>query len=555
MATPLIPTWPGAEYAAHQVAGINWMLNQEKVGIDCSGTLVHGGILGDEMGLGKTIQSLALIVNNPVKRTLILGPLPVRKQWQEAAARCDVNLYIAESAEWKAQGKIRPKRPNVFIGHYDRLNSNKALFSDMKFNRIILDEAHRVRNPRTSSAKNVLGIIEAAEFRWVLTGTPIVNELADAVVYLRFIGCPVEEGKRTWQPQYKEWVKKVYLARLMSEVEAPAGLCLPPEPDVDIRDLDFTNDDEEKIYNAIYRNLESQMRNAQALRGRAYNLLILQILLRLRQVSITPQIYIEARRKEEWGYMGPDFAIPSRKFKEIEGLLSQSQSAGESNRWIIFCQFKAEIDLLRKFLRGMDCVGNILEYHGSMSLKERDEAIAASKIATPGKQDVFLIQIHSGGTGLNLQHYNRVIFTSNWWTAALMDQAIGRAVRIGQKEKVKVYLLRLSAESTFNIDSFIIEKADRKRMLASQFLSWSIGPDGTQREAAAVDDDDEDYDDGESTAASEPGDMDEEESPAPRPLPGSAHPLVHNHRQHLQALAAIAQPYVDLVGGADEDPQ
>lgn len=551
MASSLIPTWPGAEYAEHQINGINWMMQQEKVGVVCDGTLVHGGILGDEMGLGKTIQSLALILNNPVKRTLILGPLPVRKQWQEAAARCDVNLYIAESAEWKAVSKIRSKRPEIFIGHYDRLNSNKALFSDMKFNRIILDEAHRIRNPRTSSAKNALGIIEAAEFRWVLTGTPIVNELMDAVVYLRFIGCPVEEGKRTWQPQYKEWVKKVYLARLMSEITPPPGLTLPPEPDVDIRDLDFTNDDEEKIYNAIYRNLEVQMRNAQALRGRAYNLLILQILLRLRQVSITPQIYIEARRKEEWGYMGPDFTIPSRKFQEIEGLLTQSQSAGESNRWIIFCQFKAEIELLRKFLRGMDCVGNILDYHGSMNLKERDEAIAASKIATPGKQDVFLIQIHSGGTGLNLQHYNRVIFTSNWWTAALMDQAIGRAVRIGQKEKVKVYLLRLSAESTFNIDSFIIEKADRKRMLASQFLSWSIGPSGVPREAAgAAEDDDEGYDDGESTATEEPGDVYEE------PVPSrSAHPLVYNPRQYLQALAAIAQPYVDLVAGEDEDPK
>ena len=78
-----------------------------------------------------------------------------------------------------------------------------------------------------------------------------------------------------------------------------------------------------------------------------------------------------------------------------------------------------------------------------------------------------LIQLQAGGVGLNLQEYDRIIFVSPWWTSALTDQAIARAVRMGQTEVVKVYHLRLAAESdtTINIDELINNKADEKRKM------------------------------------------------------------------------------------------
>ena len=123
-------------------------------------------------------------------------------------------------------------------------------------------------------------------------------------------------------------------------------------------------------------------------------------------------------------------------------------------------------------------------------MKERDEAIAESHVPSSGnKQDVILIQLQAGGTGLNLQHYDRVIFISPWWTAALLDQAMGRAVRIGQKNTVKVYWLKLKTESeeTFNIDSFIMDKADSKRDLGQRFLGFSVAaPRSSLRERIAA---------------------------------------------------------------------
>jgi SNF2 family DNA or RNA helicase len=106
-----------------------------------------------------------------------------------------------------------------------------------------------------------------------------------------------------------------------------------------------------------------------------------------------------------------------------------------------------------------------------MNQAERTAVLATSKKTT--ETTVMLLQLQAGGVGLNLQEYDRIIFVSPWWTAALMDQAIARAVRMGQTEVVKVYHLQLAAEkeATINIDTMINAKASEKRkMLENMFL-------------------------------------------------------------------------------------
>jgi SNF2 family DNA or RNA helicase len=470
---PLKPTWADASYAEHQAEGIEWMLNQEMNGCEVvpDTPLVRGGILGDEMGLGKTIQSLALIVNSKVSKTLIITPLAVRKQWEDAALRCNLNVFTAEK-EWKIHGNDLFSRKTVFLAHYEKVVSDFSLFHDMGFGRVILDEAHRIRNLKTVTATKIFQI--KAAHRWALTATPIVNDMDDAVAYLKFIGCPVRDTN-SWQSEYQSWIPKVYMARTLDECEAPAGLTMPPVPIVETRLLDIKNETEKELYDGIISNIESKWRNAQRANGQEYTLLLLMILLRLRQVSVHPDIYVKAREKEAFGWSGPVFHQPSRKFDEVALLLREGYETKKSHRWIIFCQFKEEIVMLKEFLKGFPFVGSVLEYHGSMNLNERQDMIEKSKIVSPDHlQDVFLIQLQSGGTGLNLQHYNRIIFISPWWTAALLNQAVGRAVRIGQTEVVKIYWLKLKSENAFDIDTFIMDKADTKRDLAANFLSLSF---------------------------------------------------------------------------------
>lgn len=480
--SPLIPTWAGVSYASHQQEGITWMLKQEENGYvlttEKGEHIVRGGILGDEMGLGKTVQALALIVNSTAKKTLIVMPLAVKKQWEEAAMRCDVNVFTPTQwgARWVQQKSAGSSKPIIHIAHYDKIANKGALCEGEKYDRVIIDEAQTIRNSKTKKAKAVLEI--EAKYKWVLTATPIVNQMDDAVTYLKFIGAPIAANSGKWRDEYEEWVRNLYMARTLTMCEAPAGLTMPPDAIKETRYLDFTNPDEEKIYTSIHSGLESQWRSAQALSGKSYILEQFSILLRLRQISVNPQIYIKSRQKEPFGWVGPEFQTVSRKFDEVASLLRESHEAGVSNRWIIFCQFHEEMDMMTKFLSAFPFIGSVLQYHGGMAMKERDQAIKESHVFSPNaKQDVFLIQLQAGGTGLNLQHYDRIIFVSPWWTSALLDQAIGRAVRIGQKNVVKIYWLRLKTENdeSFNIDSFIMDKADSKRELGLKFQGFSAG--------------------------------------------------------------------------------
>lgn len=490
MAT-LTPVWQGASYAPHQEAGINWMLKQEAEGYpmpENPDVVVRGGILGDEMGLGKTFQSLGLIINGQAKKTLIVSPLAVKKQWEDAAKKCGINLFTPTpfGGKWICQVDAGSDRPIVHVAHYDKIANRSELCEGQKYDRVILDEAQTIRNAGTKKAKSVLEI--PATYKWALTATPIVNGMKDVVTYLKFIGFPTGSSG-AWRPNYETWIRNCYLARTNDCCEAPAGLTMAPEPVIEDRCLDFTSEEEARVYEGIYKNLESQWRMAQAMKGKSYTLAMFSILLRLRQVSVNPQIYIKARQKEAFGWSGPEFAQVSRKFDEISMLLRDSHEAGVSNRWIIFCQFHEEMEMLNEFLKVFPFVGSVLQYHGGMSMKERDAAIAASHVPSSGaKQDVFLIQLQAGGTGINLQHYDRIIFVSPWWTSALLDQAKGRAVRIGQKNVVKIYWLKLKTEDTkkFNIDSFIMEKADKKRSLGETFLGWSVST-----ESVDVSDDEE----------------------------------------------------------------
>jgi SNF2 family DNA or RNA helicase len=150
--------------------------------------------------------------------------------------------------------------------------------------------------------------------------------------------------------------------------------------------------------------------------------------------------------------------------------------ADKTHKYIIFCQFNDEMSLIREFLLSERLVADekILLYNGSMNQSERELVLTRSKATT--ELTVLLIQLQAGGVGLNLQEYDRIIFVSPWWTSALMDQAIARAVRMGQKEVVHVYHLRLAAErgvdmkDAISIDDLVNAKAEEKRKLLEKLF-------------------------------------------------------------------------------------
>ena len=69
-----------------------------------------------------------------------------------------------------------------------------------------------------------------------------------------------------------------------------------------------------------------------------------------------------------------------------------------------------------------------------------------------GKAVVMVVQIVSGGAGLNLQFCRRILFLSQHWNPAVVHQAVGRAVRIGQSHVVDIHFFSIVDEVAENLD-------------------------------------------------------------------------------------------------------
>lgn len=471
------PLWNEFSYFQHQLDGIKWMLDKEINGTlvpNRDGTMkttIWGGFQCDDMGLGKTIQIISVIINNLKPSTLLIAPLAMIDTWSSLLQRAGCAVYEVDKdakIPWKLMNdpdsSIPDLCPAVYISNYEKLYHNPSIFRK-SWDRVVLDEAHKIRNGDGETARYARKI--NAPIRWAVTGTPLVNSLKDIVSLLAFLGVPYSPLWR-WEPRYLRILPDIVIHRSLNELRKVIKEA-PPLPEIHNEILSFTTKAEEEFYFGVQGATKNLMENYS--KDLLSSTEAFKLLLRLRQISVHPQVYINAKRREDMGYKRPDWEDETTKLEKIKEII-KTDSDNKVHKYIVFCQFNDEMALIRQFLLN-ECIvedENILLYNGSMTQKERSYVLAKSKATT--ETTVMLLQLQAGGVGLNLQEYDRIIFVSPWWTSALMDQAIARAVRIGQKEVVKVYYLRLAAEheNAINIDEMINGKAEEKRKMLEKLF-------------------------------------------------------------------------------------
>lgn len=453
---PLIPLWDGMSYYQHQLVGIHWMLDKEVDGIETEGPAgkakIYGGLQCDDMGLGKTIQTMAVIKNNLRERTLIVAPLAMLDTWIGVANRSQFNVYTVSKAGWELTCKNTDSNNAIYIANYEKLSSRPSLTRD-GFDRIILDEAHKIANP--SGLNSIMMREIRAPLRWALTGTPLVNKKRDLVSLFAFLGVPTGKLYR-WQERYEELINEIMIHRSMESIRAIVDDA-PPVPIIEHVSLEFSTKEESDFYRGIQGGIVDLLEKFR--RDILTNQEKFVLLMRLRQLSIHPQVYINAMTRTDKEYTMPDWSGSVTKINALRDSCSREIPTG--SRFIVFCQFIDEMKLIKEVLEED---GHMVEmYYGGLSQKERTEVLKAGA-------DVLLIQLQAGGVGLNLQEYDRVIFMSPWWTSALLDQAIARTVRMGQRKVVRVSFLMLEEEESENIDQLMMDKAETKRELLEEIF-------------------------------------------------------------------------------------
>ncbi|KAI9727211.1 MAG: hypothetical protein M1834_008471 [Cirrosporium novae-zelandiae] len=280
--------------------------------------LASGGILADDMGLGKTIQVIALVVEDKLRNpsaepTLILSPLGVMSNWSGQIAfhikpEHALKVLTYHGSGKKTMGPDDFAKYDVVITTYGAATSElfprlekkpnpvpakHGLFSTY-WRRVVLDEGHNIRNPNTKAAQAATTLM--ARSRWVLTGTPIINNLKDLYSLIKFIG--ITGGLEKLECFSSTLIRplnassssaNLLLQALMStfslrrkkEMEF-INLRLPELSEY-VHRISF-RDDEKEIYEALQAEAKGLLYRVRTDdKGKAYRAL-LEILLRLRQV-------------------------------------------------------------------------------------------------------------------------------------------------------------------------------------------------------------------------------------------------------------------------------
>ena len=459
---PLLPPREGIQYKQHQIDGIRWMLDRERP----DAPLCRGGVLADDMGLGKTFQTIGLMLNGGAgMRTLIVCPPALIAGWTTELTACGfrVSTLMDGSAIWKiplppAGREAEADNKTVWLATYPRIcmyHQTLLRSGQARFDRVVLDEGHAIRNGfKTARGLACLKIAWFASCRWILSATPVQNGFKDWTNICMWLRCSCKRS------ELAEAAGVLMLRRTMAELRLEGGLGaadLPPAPEFVVRDLSIPDDSE--LSESAKRDSEYRYFHVlcdqldDVLDDRKVSALVkLELWMRIQQFLVHPQVYIDGKRESLGPRLFPrgDWTGGATKWNACV-LEDLTAAVTDKVGTIVFCQFRREMDLV--CAAAVDMGADVWSIRGGMSVTEVGAAVAEGRAAAAeGRAVVMVVQIVSGGVGLNLQFCQRVLFLSQHWNPAVVHQAVGRAVRIGQKEVVRVYMYRIVDDVMDNLD-------------------------------------------------------------------------------------------------------
>lgn len=196
----------------------NIEINPHQINAFCAAiqALKTGGIvLADEVGLGKTIEAgltLKYVLDSGAKRVLIVLPATLRKQWEiELEEKFNLESTIldrftveSEPLEWKAWLEDK-RKVRIVLASYDYSSKLMKRFPNVKWDFIIIDEAHNLRNVfhGTKRAKRLYDLSQGIP-KILLTATPLQNTLSDLHGLISFIDSRIFGSEKVFNKRFIE---------------------------------------------------------------------------------------------------------------------------------------------------------------------------------------------------------------------------------------------------------------------------------------------------------------------------------------------------------------
>lgn len=512
------------ELMLHQKRGLAFMIWREEQD-------PKGGILADDMGLGKTLSMIALILKQKesevfcsrqdedieCRGTLIVCSASIIHQWDaEIIKHCEIGalkvlLYHGPKRDRDVK---RMKSYDVVLTTYNIVQMEKKkmdgdkiaspLFS-LKWERIILDEAHTIKNHNSQTAQAIFSL---RSFRkWAVTGTPIHNIFKDVYALVKFLQfSPFDDPKKfkkltdddaeTSLQRRNLLMKSIVLRRTKDQVDEWG------KPLIEMKNKSLSPHyielaaEERKTYDKLNDKVKNKFNQYLEKTSKMTSLLVL--LLRLQQccnhlgllkkdleVSNDPSDVADALSSltiDESSCSSSDsgldltftnldeeklddVAFKSTKiaelFKELHKIF---ESSDDKDKCVIVSQWTSMLEIIAFHLKEES-----IDYHliaGSTKVEDRQKFAHDFNTNEDGAK-VMLLSLKAGGVGLNLIGASHLFLMDLHWNPALEKQACDRIHRVGQKKDVVIH--KFICKNT--IEEKINELQNIKNRIASSALS------------------------------------------------------------------------------------
>ncbi|MFK8287049.1 DEAD/DEAH box helicase [Capnocytophaga canimorsus] len=456
----------------YQQEGVRWLLEHYHNGL--------GACLADDMGLGKTLQTIALLVavhdhlpeeevgqmtlfaevekQKQALRALVILPSSLVFNWYDETKRFAPHFkciqYIGNNRK-----RITSRLINydVVFTTYHTITRDMSLLQKLDFRYIILDESQRIKNKDSQTFK-AIGSLRGSH-KISLSGTPIENSLSDLWAQMQFINPNILGSFSHFSNYFKNGIEKRQDPIVLEELKTIISPFLLRRTKEQVLD-DLPEMTEQIAYCELtaeqqkwYESEKSKARNAllkvdkSVLTTHALN-----ILTRLRQISNHPQL------------IDPQSPITSGKYQEVvshlEALIQSKQKA------LIFSSFVKHLAIFQAW-----CEDKGIRYStltGEVRPEMRKEQV--TQFQEEAEVQFFFISLKTGEVGLNLTAASHVFLLDPWWNPFSEKQAIGRAHRIGQQNKVNV--IRFVTKDT--VEEKIIRLQQSKKALSQSIIQENV---------------------------------------------------------------------------------
>lgn len=412
----------------YQEWGVKYILHQERV------------LLGDEMGLGKTIQAIASMVslkNTGATHFVVVCPASVLPNWcKEISVKSKLRVTKIHGSNKSSAYQEWLRTGGVAVTTFET-TSHLKMSDEYKYDLLVVDEAHYIKNPEAKRTRNVKELSTHTERILFMTGTALENRVDEMISLIHMLQPSVasqlhEISFMSSAPEFREKVAPVYYRRKREDV-------LTELPELIENNEWCVMSPEEEV---IYENTVLQRQYASC-------------------------------RRVSWNI---DNLQDSCKASRLLELIEEAELDGR--KIIVFSYFLDTMSKIYHFL-GTRCLPPI---NGSVTPQRRQEIIDEFDKSPAGS--VLLAQIQAGGTGLNIQSASVVIICEPQLKPSIENQAISRAYRMGQTRNVLVH--RLLCENT--IDERIIDMLLEKQAIFNAFADKSVAASITTQKDVEIDD-------------------------------------------------------------------